>query len=249
MKVSILQMNISWMNPEGNTLAARNLISHSPTSDLYVLPEMWSTGFVTDPRDLQAINADSIEWMRTVAQERNAAVCGSLAVRDEGRYYNRHFFVKPDGSSLFYDKHHLFTYGGEDKAYQPGMQRTVVEWQGWRFLLLTCYDLRFPMWCRYRDDYDAAIVIANWPEARAYAWQILTRARAIENQCFLIGCNRVGDDRNNHYIGQSVILNPDGSILAEGTDGQEGIITADLSLEELRQERTRFTALQERDNI
>ena len=249
MKVTALQMSIRWTDVKSNAITARKLISNASASDLYVLPEMWGTGFITDPHNMDGEGADALEWMQTMATEHDAAVCGSLPIHDQGKYYNRHFFIKPDGSRCYYDKHHLFSHGGEDRFYQSGTRRTVAEWRGWRFLLLTCYDLRFPMWCRCQEDYDAAIVVANWPEQRTDAWDILTKARAIENQCFLVGCNRVGDDPSNHYIGRSVILTPEGKELDKGADDQEVAITSNLSLDVLRHSREHFTALKERDQI
>ena len=153
--------------------------------------------------------------MRTTAKRLNCAFSGSLAIKlpDSDIYVNRHYFI--DGrsqSETYYDKHHLFRYGGEDQYYQSGEAHTIVTYCGFRILLLTCYDLRFPVWSRYADalQYDAIIAVANWPESRQNAWQILTRARAMENQAYLIGCNRVGDDNYSHYRGLSAIISPIG---------------------------------------
>lgn len=249
MKVTALQMNLEWTDITANIWRVHHLVDSAPASDLYVLPEMWSTGFVTDPRSLPLQDNEAFEVMKAVAIERDAAVCGSLAFQIEEKFYNRHFFVTADGSSRFYDKHHLFTVGGENEHYQAGSERIVAEWRGWRFRLLTCYDLRFPVWCRYVGDYDAAIVVANWPASRITAWQILTKARAIENQCFLIGCNRVGEDPKNHYNGCSVILDPLGRELAIGAEHKETTLTAEISLDKLQHFRTHFPVLEDRDRI
>lgn len=249
MKVTALQMNLEWTDVTGNIRQVHRLIDSAPASDLYVLPEMWSTGFITDPRSLTGQGDDALEAMKAIAREREAAVSGSISWQAEGQYYNRHFFVTADGGCRFYNKHHLFTVGGEHEHYQAGSKRTIAEWCGWRFLLLTCYDLRFPIWCRYNGDYDAAIVVANWPASRTDAWQILTKARAIENQCYLVGCNRVGDDPQIRYKGCSVILDPLGRELATGGEHKETTLTAEISLEDLNRYRTHFPVLEDRDRI
>ena len=179
--------------------AAEQMILSAPGADLYILPEMWSTGFITDVMPTGNSAAKAVAWMKDMAIRTDAAICGSLAVNDAGQCFNRQYFVEPDGNIATYDKHHLFQYGGEDKYYKTGNHRTVVSFRGTRFLLVTCYDLRFPVWERYQGDYDAIICVANWPESRQEVWHILLRARAIENQCYVIGCNRVGDDPNCHY--------------------------------------------------
>lgn len=228
------------------------MVEQAPDSDLYVLPEMWSTGFATSPEGIADETGEALSWMRHAAEQTGAAFCGSVAVKtsthEGGEFRNRHYFVRPDGSFEQYDKHHLFIYGGEDRCYQRGEERIVAKWEGWRFLLLTCYDLRFPIWARYQGDYDAIIVIANWPDKRQYAWNTLTRARAIENQCYLIACNRVGDDGDCHYIGQSMILDSKGMPIAESTTSGPDIVSAELSLEEQNRFRNKFRVLEERDN-
>lgn len=250
MKVTILQMDISWNQPDCNIAEAERLINNSPPADLYVLPEMWNTGFDMHPRgEHTENNSAALAWMKRTAHATRAALCGSLAIKDdEGRWRNRCYFVRPDGTFDFYDKHHLFTYSGENTAYAAGQKRSVAEWKGWRFLLLTCYDLRFPVWSRYHEDYDAIIVVANWPDSRQHAWNILTRARAIENQCYLIGCNRVGADELNPYAGGSCILESRGYVIAEASaDSSVQTVTGDISLSTLNLYRNKFRTLQDRD--
>ena len=223
-------------------------------SDLYVLPEMWSTGFATEPLDIaeNEENSVSLQWMRSTAKRMNCAFSGSLAIRrsDTKQYVNRHYFI--DGRSLtekYYDKHHLFRYGGEDRYYQAGEKQVIVEYEGFRLLLLTCYDLRFPVWSRYSDklSYDAIIAVANWPESRQNAWQILTRARAMENQAYLIGCNRVGDDEYSHYRGQSAIVSPIGKTLVSCRANTEETASFLLNLETVVRQRSKFKVLDDRD--
>ena len=253
MKVTLLQTDICWGDAPANIKQAEALIDASEDSDLYVLPEMWSTGFATQPEELahDVNHNEALQWMRSVTIKRKCAISGSLAVRlEDGSYRNRHYFV--DGRNqqeVFYDKHHLFTYGGEDKYYTAGQSHTIIEYEGFRILLLTCYDLRFPCWSRYADklEYDVIVVVANWPESRQSAWQILTRARAIENQSYLIGVNRVGDDEYSHYTGCSCVIDSIGGTLGQGHRNQVETLTVELSLSELHRRREKFRVLDDRD--
>ncbi len=253
MKVTLLQTDILWALPEQNISQARHLLAQHPGSDLYVLPEMWSTGFATEPEGIAASEEDNaaLEWMRSEARQRHCALCGSLAIRcADGTYRNRHYFVDGRSSAVsYYDKHHLFTYGHEDSYYTPGRQPVVVSYAGFRLLLLTCYDLRFPVWSRYTEQcpYDAILIVANWPQHRQAAWQVLTRARAVENQCYLIGVNRVGDDRYSHYQGASCVIDCYGKTLVQCSPDQVQAATADLDLAELQRRRQKFRVLDDRD--
>ena len=253
MKVVMLQTNISWANSDENIRQAQQLMDEAPDGDLYVLPEMWSTGFATQPEGIapeEAHNA-ALSWMQQTAKERQCAISGSLAVKaEDGSFRNRHYFVDGRaGKTYYYDKHHLFTYGGENLAYTPGQTHTIVNYMGWRLLLLTCYDLRFPCWSRYADglEYDAVICVANWPSSRQSAWQLLIRARAIENQCYMIGVNRVGDDQRCHYIGASAVIDVTGRTVAQCRLGVPQALTCDIQLEELQRRRTKFRVLDDRD--
>lgn len=250
MKVTIFQTNIYWAKPDENVQNVQCLLDENQGSDLYVLPEMWATGFATTPHDI-AEKEDSValHWMHQTAADHSCAVSGSLLVQtSDGKFYNRHYFVTPQ-QTVFYDKHHLFTYGHENRYITPGNDHVIATWQDRRFLLLTCYDLRFPLWARYGrvGEYDAIIVAANWPESRQQAWRILTRARAVENQCYLIGSNRVGDDKFCHYCGESLVCDSKGNTLVEGVAEQETAITAYLNFEELDTIRQRYKILEDKD--
>ena len=255
MKATIIQLDIAWGDPQKNIENVEQLMQDAPNSNLYVLPEMWSTGFATEPQGIAENEADSIalKWMKSKAKALQCAICGSLAIKTaQGIYKNRHYFINGrNGSVSYYDKHHLFKYGHEDKYYEPGTTHTIVEYEGIRFLLLTCYDLRFPVWSRYADalQYDAIIVVANWPESRQNAWQILTRARAIENQAYLIGCNRVGKDKYSHYIGQSAIINAIGETEASCPINEASTASFLLNLEDIKHKRSKFKVLDDRDII
>lgn len=253
MKVTLIQLDIEWGKPTENIKRIEIMMEKdSDNSDLYVLPEMWSTGFAIEPSGIAEDETTSIslEWMKKTAHDRHCAICGSLAVRVNGVYRNRHYYIDGrNGIVHHYDKHHLFSYGGEDQYYKAGEKHTIVNYMGYRILLLTCYDLRFPVWSRYANNlqFDVIVVVANWPVSRQNAWQILTRARAIENQAFLIGCNRVGYDHFSHYIGQSAIISPNGKTLAYCPSNKECIVSFYLNKLLLDHQRTKFAVLKDRD--
>lgn len=252
MRVTLLQTDIEWGRPDKNICLAETLMTSAPTADLYVLPEMWSTGFATEPHDISEAEETSVSlrWMRETARQRQCAICGSLAIKTGDTFRNRHYFVDGRKNTVqHYDKHHLFSYGAEDRYYTAGECHTVVEYMDFRILLLTCYDMRFPIWSRYAHDvqYDAIVCVANWPESRQNAWHILTRSRAIENQAYLIGCNRVGSDAYNHYRGCSAIISPIGKTLAACKPNVQDTASFLLNLEEVNHKRTKFKVLEERD--
>ena len=249
MKVNALQHDIVWGGPAENRRRLAGLIAAQPGADLYVLPEMWSTGFAIEPETLAEKDGATLQWMKQMARQQNAAIAGSVAVEVGGRFYNRFYFVKPDGVVAYYDKHHLFSYGGEDKHYACGNKRVVVEWRGVRFLLAVCYDLRFPVWTRYNGDYDAMLCVANWPTIRIDSWNTLLRARAIENQCYVVGVNRVGNDPCCEYCGCSAIINPYGQTEVECERDKECSAEAIIDMQMLETYRTKFPALKEKDKF
>ena len=248
MKVTILQRDILWANPEDNVARADEAIDCNPGSDLYILPEMFSTGFCTNPEGIaESTDSSTLAWMKAKAASTGAALAGSIAVTENGHYYNRFYFVKPDGSVATYDKKHLFTFGGEHLRFTAGQERVIVEWKGVRILLEICYDLRFPVWARNRGDYDMIIYVASWPTPRVGAWKALLTARAIENQCYVAGVNRVGTDPSNEYCGGSRIIDPYGIIMAECTDGKEMEVTVDVDMDVLEAFRAKFPVLKDAD--
>ncbi|MBR6539203.1 MAG: amidohydrolase [Bacteroides sp.] len=248
MEITILQQNIVWSNPEANRKKADEAISRNPGADLYVLPEMFSTGFCTQPEGIaESADSETLAWMKRKAAETGAAIAGSVAVTKDGKYYNRFYFVKPDGSVAQYDKKHLFTYGGEHMQFTPGNDRVIVEWKGVRILLEICYDLRFPIWARNRGDYDMILYVASWPTPRVAAWSALLVARAIENQCYVAGVNRVGTDPACEYCGGSVIIDPYGKPLAACTMNEECEASATIDMEILNAFRQKFPVLNDAD--
>lgn len=257
MKITLLQQDIIWGNPSMNQDLAEKAILAAERSDVYVLPEMWSTGFATDPTGIAEGDAASLGWMQRMAVSMDAAIAGSVATEVDGKYYNRFYFVTPD-SCRWYDKRHLFTYGGEDKRYTAGKERVVVEWRGVRFLLQVCYDLRFPAFSRNMPEegrplqngalhYDVALYVASWPDSRRKVWDALLPARAIENQCYVCGVNRVGDDPQCHYDGGTVGIDAYGRVVARCDDGVAGSVTVDVDTDRLGSFRKKFPVLRDAD--
>ena len=248
MKITLIQQDIVWADPEKNRARLDSLLSQTGATDLCLLPEMFSTGFATRPEGIAEDSpAGTLGWMKVKAAEKDSAIAGSIAVCENGRYYNRFCFVKPDGSCVFYDKKHLFTYSGEHKRFTAGKERAVVEWRGLRFMLSVCYDLRFPIWLRNRKDYDVLLCVASWPSVRRKAWDALLKARAIENQCFVAAVNRCGSDPSCVYDGGSVVLDPWGDVVARCKDGCECVVNAELDMAALEDFRKSFPVLDDAD--
>ena len=248
MKLTILQRDIVWADPAENVRRAEEAINRNPGADLYVLPEMFSTGFCTQPEGIaEPVENQIVSWMKAKASQTGAAIAGSIAVHEDGKYYNRFHFVTPDGNITTYDKKHLFTFGGEHKRFTAGSERVIVTYKGFRILLEICYDLRFPVWSRNKGDYDMIIYVASWPTPRVEAWKALLTARAIENQCYVVGVNRVGEDPGNNYCGGSRVIDPYGQIMAECEDGKEMEATAKVDMEVLEAFRAKFPVLDDAD--
>lgn len=237
-KVALIQSDIRWGSVDYNLQVIEQMIASAPQSDLYVLPETFATGFGTKPEEAARAESEITAMMSRVAESRNCAICGSLIVEREGCYHNRLLFVTPDGVQ-HYDKRHLFSIGGEGAMYAAGKERRVVEWRGVRWLLATCYDLRFPVWLRNRGDYDAMICVASWPAARAEVWSTLLRARAIENVAYVVGVNRVGDDPTTHYAGGSVVFNYRGETLTASSD-TASVLSAEIDTDAQQTFRGKF---------
>ncbi len=251
LKTALVQAELRWQAPEANRDHLAELMDQAPQADLYVLPETFTTGFLGDAeRQAEAFDGPTLEWMRAQAKGRSAAITGSLALTDEqGLRRNRMVFMRPEGKASWYDKRHLFAYGGEDRRYAAGNAPTVVEWRGWRIDLQICYDLRFPVWCRNSRGFDLQLFVANWPTPRVEVWRLLLRARAVENQAFVIGVNRTGVDGNSvPYPGRSSAWDGGGECLAElGAD--ESVTLVDLDLAALRDLRAKLPFLADADRF
>ena len=252
MTITLVQMDVRWNDIQANIETASQLMDSQGGSDLYVLPEMWATGYMVDVDDIHTDDGQALEWMICKAREKDAAVCGSLAVRvQDGLYRNRLYFVTPD-DIWYYDKRHLFGYGGEDLHYVAGEERKVVCWRGVRFLLQICYDLRFPCFARNRivesdgleaAEYDAAIYVASWPESRRRVWDTLLQARAIENQCYVLGVNRVGQDPVCAYDGGTMVIDAYGRVADLVPDNTVDTVTYGLDVDSLNRFRQKFPVL------
>ena len=252
MKITLLQHDIPWKGGAAWLPRLEELMPGLGETDLVVLPEMFATGFCMDSADIaEPENGAVWQWMRRVADSRGYAVAGSVAVACvDGGYRNRFYFVRPGGQTDCYDKRHLFTYGSEQRSYEPGNGRTVVEYRGARILLQVCYDLRFPVWSRNDGDcpYDVALYVASWPESRIAVWDLLLRARAVENQCYVAGVNRVGSDPLCQYTGHSVLVDAYGKVVTD-CGNAETAVTAELDLERLHAFRKKFPVLADADKF
>ena len=259
MRLTIVQSSIQWEHPDANRLMfAEKLAALRGSTDVVVLPEMFSTGFSMNTAALaEPLYGPTGRWMRALANDLNAVVTGSFICAEDGRFFNRLVWAYPDGRLETYDKKHLFGLSGEHEHYTSGQQRLVVEWQGWRICPLICYDLRFPVWSRNspipdptangRGTFDLLLYVANWPSRRAHHWRSLLTARAIENQCFVAGVNIVGKDGNGlEYAGDSTIIDFAGHPICQ-ISGQEGMFTANLSLPDLRAYRQQLPFLPDAD--
>ncbi len=215
LKIALLQADLVWERAPDNRRKFTHLLqSIAPDTDLVVLPEMFTTGFSMEPSKLaETMEGETITWLRQQAADLQVAITGSIIIEENGNYYNRLLWVFPEGEILSYDKRHLFTLAGEEKVYTPGQDQLLVTYKGWKIMPLICYDLRFPVWSRNKSDYDLLLYVANFPDKRGLAWRTLLQARAIENQVYTIGLNRVGTDGNGaYYAGDSCLIDYDGKI-------------------------------------
>ena len=247
--VTIVQADLHWHD------AARNLADFDRAidgidTDLIVLPEMFTTGFSMDaPALAEPADGPAVQWMQEQARATGAAICGSLIIKADDNYYNRFFCIMPDGQQITYDKRHLFRLADEQHHYAAGTELVTFDYRGFRIRPMVCYDLRFPVWSRNRDDYDMIIYVANWPSRRHHAWHTLLRARAIENLSYAVGVNRVGVDGNElPYAGGSAIIDYLGHELADAGD-QPGVATASIDLDDLQRFRERFAFHKDADDF
>ncbi|MEA3462146.1 MAG: amidohydrolase [Bacteroidota bacterium] len=252
LKVCQVQADLIWEDLEANLQLVEGMLeSLEKDTDLVVLPETFSTGFTMQAEKLaEGEQGKAVAWMKRIAEEKNCYLTGSLIHRENnGAIYNRLFWISPDGIEDYYDKRHLFRPGGERENFEAGKERKVFRLGSFRILAQICYDLRFPVFSRNRDDYDVMLYVANWPESRHAVWETLTRARAIENQTYLLGCNRVGSDGTGvASIGGSCVIDPMGNEIHRMDDGP-GIMTCVLDLDHLRDFRKKFPAWKDADSF
>lgn len=252
MKITLIQQDILWENKLRNLEKLGKLISEIPAeTDLVILPEMFNTGFSMKPAELaENFRSETFEWMQGIAVKSNIGICGSFIISENGNFYNRWIFVSSEGDVWSYDKRHLFIITGEERLFTRGENRVVFNYKGLRICPNVCYDLRFPVWSRNRNDYDLLINSSNWPESRRDVWMTLLKARALENQCYVAGVNRTGIDGTGiKYCGDSMILGPKGEIIAEGKQNEESLVSGDISIDELSDFRKKFPVLDDSDDF
>ncbi|GAB4358957.1 MAG: amidohydrolase [Gammaproteobacteria bacterium] len=244
LRVTLVQSALHWHDIGANLDRFSTLLGDlRGKSDLVILPEMFTTGFTMEAaQNAETMEGSGVRWLAEQAALLGATITGSLVIEENGAFYNRLVWMRPDGSFETYDKRHLFRMAEEHHHYTPGDRRLVVELKGWRICPLVCYDLRFPVWSRNREDYDLLLYVANWPRRRRRHWNALLTARAIENLCYVAGVNRIGKDGNDiEYAGDSTVVSPQGESLAKLT-GTECVLTLSLSREALTDYRKRFPA-------
>ena len=268
--ITTLQTNLIWENKNANLqLLSKKINSLQEKTEIIVLPEMFTTGFSMQPKLFaETMEGETVQWMKEVSSANKIILTGSLIIEEEGKYYNRLIWMLPNGEYGYYDKRHLFGFAEEDKHYTAGNKRLIASVKGWKINLQICYDLRFPVWARnritpieisigeeihsaddIRPEFDVLIYVANWPERRSHAWKTLLCARAIENQCYVIGVNRVGMDGNNiSHSGNSLVIDPLGEVLYHMVD-EEDIFTITLQKEWLNEVRNKFPFWKDADDF
>ena len=249
MKIALLQAPLIWENPIANRkYFEEKIISITENVDLIVLAEMFTSGFTMNPKAIaETMQGETVSWLQALAKAKNIAITGSLVIQENGNFYNRLVFVFPSGEIKTFDKKHLFTLAGEDKIYTSGTEKIIIEYKGFKICPLICYDLRFPVFARNTEDYDVLIYVANWPKPRINAWDALLKARAIENMCYTIGVNRIGEDPNqHHYPGHSQAIDFLGNYIIEPQE-TEGVFIVNLDKNTLLESRQKFGFLNDRD--
>jgi len=251
LKIALVQTNLIWENPiENRSHLAQKITGFMEEVDLIVLPEMFSSGFTMNPKAVaETMNGETIAWLQHLAKAKDCAITGSLVIEENGKYYNRLVFVYPNGELKTYDKRHLFTLAGEDKVYTAGKEKLIIEYKGFRICPLICYDLRFPVFARNVEDYDVLIYVANWPKPRINAWDILLKARAVENMSYAIGVNRIGMDENElEYVGHSQTVDFLGNYLLEPQE-TDSVFIVELDKEKLLETRSKLAFLKDKDSF
>lgn len=252
LNIVLVQTFLEWENKVANFARLDFHLEKINEADIIVLPEMFLSGFSMNvATTAETMESEGIQWMKKKAIEKNSAICGSLTIQEDAYFFNRFLFVTPDGQIKQYDKRHLFSLSDEPKVFTPGKNRVIIDYKGWRICPMICYDLRFPVWSRNEKDkpYDVLLYVANWPEKRAHAWQSLLIARAIENLCYTIGVNRVGNDGHEIYhAGDSMIIDPLGAVLNHIQD-EEKVISMTLHKDLIQKTRERLPFLNDADHF
>jgi predicted amidohydrolase len=252
LKVTLVQSELNWHDKASNLMLFDHLLeSNISETDLIILPEMFTTGFTMKAENYaESMEGDTVSWLKDQANRFDSCITGSAIIEEKGSYYNRLLWVTPGGNVQYYDKRHRFSLAGEQNHYSAGCERKVFQLKGWRIFPQICFDLRFPVFSRNDLEYDLAFYIANWPERRSHAWRTLLPARAIENQSYVIGVNRVGKDGNDVlYRGDSALIDPLGKMVSKIKPHEEIVQTFTLYAEELEKVREKFKFLNDRDQF
>ena len=252
LKLSILQFDLIWEDASANLQAIDSLVvGKLDHTDVLVLPEMFTTGFTMSPSGVaETMDGESVGWMKRRAREWNIVLAGSLVIKENKQNSNRFLWVTPNGDIQYYDKKHLFRMGEENQHYSAGKKKLITRLSEWRFRPLICYDLRFPVWSRNKSDYDVLLYVANWPASRRHVWKSLLLARALENQAYVVGVNRIGKDGNGiSYHGDSMIIDPRGNVISKTQPDTESFETVSLSLNELKAFRDKFPVSMDADEF
>ncbi len=250
LSLALIQTGLHWENADANLQMFDDWLKKVPAcTDLIVLPEMFTTGFSMNTSLAESMDGKAMKWLRDNAASRGCVITGSLMMREDDRFYNRLIWMQPDGHFKQYDKRHLFSLSDEPIYFTAGENQLITEWKGWKFMPLICYDLRFPVWSRNVFHYDVLLYVANWPQRRSEAWKTLLRARAIENQCFVAGVNRIGNDGNAvHHSGDSAVIDPVGSCIEE-RNMEEAVVSVKLSKSGLDEIRIKHPFLNDKDDF
>jgi predicted amidohydrolase len=254
LKITIIQTELHWENISRNLeMFSKKISSIREATDLIILPEMFTTGFTMNAKTCaEELAGKTFDWLRSTAKEKNCVITGSVIIREDEKFYNRLIWMKPDGTYQQYDKRHLFRLAGEEKTYSPGTKKIITEINGWKICPLICYDLRFPVWSRRtgKEDYDLLLYAANWPDRRVHAWRQLLIARAIENQCYVAGVNRIGNDGNDiHHSGYSAVIDFKGEQLSKTKPNEESVETVSLNKTSMLDFRKHFPFADDADSF
>ncbi|WP_127846013.1 amidohydrolase [Psychroflexus aestuariivivens] len=251
LKVTYFQTELFWESPQDNRNKFEKLIEkYGKNTDLIVLPEMFTTGFSMNAEEIAESPQPTFEWMKKIAKNYQTAITGSIMAKVDQHFFNRLLFVKPDGKYDVYDKKHLFSLAKEERIYTSGKEKITINYKGWKICPMICYDLRFPAWSRNLEDYDLLIYVANWPEKRVRAWDILLKARAIENMSYTIGVNRIGKDGKDFpYVGHSAVYDFLGEKISQHPPEEEAVETLTLDYPKLQKSREKFGFLKDRDQF
>ncbi|KUJ60619.1 amidohydrolase [Flavobacteriaceae bacterium CRH] len=249
MKIALIQSDLYWEDIAENRNNFESKINQIDSNvDLIVLPEMFSTGFTMNAVEVaETMEGETVIWMKSLAKQKNCAITGSLIIKENNQYYNRMLFVFPSGEIQYYDKRHLFSLAGEDQTYTSGVEKVIVDYLGWKICLQICYDLRFPVFARNIENYDLLIYVANWPKVRTNAWDILLKARAVENLSYVVGVNRIGIDANNYeHIGHSQVVDFLGNYILEPQETQN-VFVVELDKNIMLETRKKLDFLSDKD--